>query len=81
MNDAKQESNGAISAVIGKVLGFVLTTLFFVVMIAAPFFIVAGLVFLICNGFGYTWSWDLAFGVCAAIILLTMVADLLRGKK
>lgn len=54
------------AVVIGAIIGLIIS-------IALGFLITAGLVYLVCLGFGLTFSWILALGVYAALILLRTI--------
>lgn len=44
-----------------------------IISAALSFLITAGLVYLVCLGFGLTFSWILALGVYAAMVLLRTI--------
>jgi len=47
--------------------------LLFIFFMALSFLFVSGLVYIVCWGFNLTFTWKLAFGVYAVILLLKMV--------
>lgn len=57
----------------GKFLAFSIGLGTLIIIFAATYLVVAGLTYLICLGFGLTWSWLLALGVWALIVLLKIV--------
>ena len=57
---------------LGKILGFIITILIAVGILGLAYFIVAGLTYLICLAFGFPWSWLIALGVYAVIILIKL---------
>lgn len=42
------------------------------------YFVIAGLTYLVCLGFGLEWSWTLALGIYALITLFALVASFMR---
>ena len=67
-----------------EILGCGLAVLFMIVTVvacyAASYFIVAGLTWLVCLGFGFEWSWLLALGVWAACLILRWIFEAANGK-
>lgn len=49
---------------------FVITTILIAIILAISFICTAGLVYLVCWGFGIAWSWKISVGVWAALFLI-----------
>lgn len=58
----------------------VLAVLAIILVTIIPFFFVAFLSYLVCLGFGLTWSWMLAVGVWAVCVLLRWIVSAAKGK-
>lgn len=50
-------------------------------LLAVSFLCVSGLVYFICWGFGFPWSWQLCIGVYALILLLRGVFQVVVKTK
>lgn len=50
-------------------IGFMLVAF----LLGLSYLVTAGLVYLVCLGFGFEWSWMLSLGIWALLILLKMV--------
>lgn len=47
--------------------------MFVAFLLGLSYFVTAGLVYLVCLGFGFEWSWMLSLSVWALLILLKLV--------
>lgn len=63
-------SNGKEGA---AVLGCLAIILIIIGSFAVTFLAIAGLSFLVCLGFGLAWSWYLALGIFAAVVLASVI--------
>lgn len=64
--------------IIGKIVLYVVIV---AALLAISFFGTAGLVWLVCWAFKWTWSWKISVGVWAALILVSGAVKSTGGKK
>lgn len=64
--------------IIGKIVLYVVIV---AALLAISFFGTAGLVWLVCWAFKWTWSWKISMGVWAALILVSGAVKSTGGKK
>lgn len=67
--------------VLTTILVAILMVLMPLIEIVLGFLIVSGLTWLICFGFGFTFSWPLALGVCALFILIRWILSAVKPKE
>lgn len=59
----------------------VLAVLAIILVTLIPFFFVAFLSYLVCLGFGLAWSWMLAVGIYALILLISFAIKIIFGSR
>ena len=60
---------------------FIGITIAIIGLLAVSFLVVSGLVYFVCWGFGFQWSWQLCIGVYALIILLRGIFSIVVKTK